>query len=101
MAVLDVNGSNFDEIIKANGTVLVDFYAVWCGPCKMMSPVIDEIAEENPSLTVCKCDVDEAEEIAMRYSIMSIPTIIVFKNGEAAKTFVGVTAKDAILDAVK
>lgn len=88
---------NFDEVIKSNDTVLVDFYAVWCGPCKMMSPVIDEIAEENPQVTVGKCDVDEAEEIAMRYGIMSIPTIIVFKGGEVAKTFVGVTAKDAIV----
>jgi len=68
----------------------------------MLSPIIDELsAEYEGKVNVCKCDVDEAEEIAMRYSIMSIPTIIVFKNGEAAKTFVGVTAKDAILDAVK
>ncbi len=101
MAVLEVNDANFDELVKSNDTVLVDFYAVWCGPCKMMSPVIDEIAEENPSVTVAKCDVDEAEELAGRFGIMSIPTIMVFKGGEAAKTFVGVTAKDAILDALK
>ncbi len=100
MAVLEINDKNFDEIIKGNDTVLVDFYAVWCGPCKMMSPIIDEIAEENPSVTVGKCDVDEAEELAMRFGIMSIPTIMVFKGGEAFKTFVGVRPKQEIADAI-
>ena len=101
MAVLEINDSNFDEIVKANDTVLVDFYAVWCGPCKVMSPIVDEIAEENPAITVGKCDVDEAEELAVRFGIMSIPTLMVFKGGEPVKTFVGVTGKDAILEAVK
>lgn len=67
----------------------------------MMSPIVDEIAAENPSVTVGKCDVDEAEELAMRFNIMSIPTIMVFKGGEPVKTFIGVTGKDAILDALK
>lgn len=94
--VKELTIDNFDEVIKSNDTVLVDFYAVWCGPCKMMSPIVDEIAAENPQVTVGKCDVDEAEELAIRYGIMSIPTIIVFKGGEVAKTFIGVTSKDAI-----
>lgn len=101
MAVLEVNDTNFDELVKNNDTVLVDFYAVWCGPCKIMSPVVDEIAEENPSVTVAKCDVDEAEELAMRFGIMSIPTIMVFKGGEAVETFIGVTTKEDIVDALK
>ncbi|MBR7072392.1 MAG: thioredoxin [Eubacterium sp.] len=100
MAVREITTADFDEVIKANDTVLVDFYAVWCGPCKMMSPIIDIIAEENPSVTVCKCDVDEAEELAMRFGIMSIPTVMVFKGGEAVKTFVGVQTKDAIVSAL-
>ncbi len=100
MAILEITTENFDEIIKSNETVLVDFYAVWCGPCKMMSPVIDQIAEENPLVTVGKCDVDEAEELAMRFGIMSIPTVMVFKGGKAVKTFIGVQSKDAIAAAL-
>ena len=98
MALLEVTNENFDEILKNNETVLVDFFATWCGPCKMMAPVVDEIAEENASVAVGKCDVDEAEELAMRFGIMSIPTLMVFKNGEAVKTFVGVTDKDSIVN---
>lgn len=100
MAVLEITTENFDEVIKNNETVLVDFYAVWCGPCKMMSPVIDEIAQENPGVTVGKCDVDEAEELAMRFGIMSIPTVMVFKGGNAVKTFIGVQSKEAITAAL-
>ena len=96
-----IDNSNFESEVLASGkTCLIDFYATWCGPCKMMSPVIDEIAEENPDVTVGKVDVDEAGEIAMQFGIMSIPTIIVFKNGEVAETFVGVTAKDSIVAAL-
>ena len=101
MAVLEINDNNFDEIINNNDTVLVDFFAVWCGPCKIMSPIVDEIAEECPNIAVGKCDVDEADELADKFQIMSIPTIMVFKNGEVAKTFVGVAAKQDIVDALK
>ncbi len=102
MAVLEINDANFDEkILNADKPALVDFYAVWCGPCKMMSPVVDEIAEEHPEFVVGKCDVDEAEGLAVQFGIMSIPTLLVFKNGELAKTFIGVTAKEEILDALK
>ena len=97
MALLEITNENFDEIVKNNETVLVDFFATWCGPCKMMAPIVDEIAAENAGVAVGKCDVDEAEELAMRFGIMSIPTLIVFKNGEAVKTFVGVTDKDSIV----
>ncbi len=98
MAVLEITDSNFDEIVKANDTVLVDFFAVWCGPCKIMSPIVDEIAAERSDITVGKCDVDDAEELAERFGIMSIPTLMVFKGGEAVKTFIGVTDKQSIID---
>jgi len=102
MAVIEITDSNFDEIIlNADKPALVDFYAVWCGPCKMMSPIVDQIAEENDDIVVGKCDVDEAEELAMRFGIMSIPTLLVFKNGEMTKQFIGVTGKEDILDALK
>ena len=102
MAVIEINDANFEEkIINAGKTALVDFYAVWCGPCKMMSPIVDEIAEENDDIVVGKCDIDEAEELAERFEIMSIPTLMVFKNGELAQTFIGVTAKEEILDAIQ
>lgn len=102
MAVINVTDENFEaEVKNAQGTVLVDFFAVWCGPCKIMSPIIDEIAAETADVKVCKVDVDEAGDTAGEFGIMSIPTIMVFKNGEAVKTFIGVTAKEEILDAIK
>lgn len=102
MSVLVLNDDNFEsEILNSEKTCLVDFFATWCGPCKIMSPVIDEIAAENPDIKVGKVDVDEAEEIAARFGIMSIPTLMVFKGGESVKTFVGVTDKDTILAELK
>ena len=102
MSVLVLNDDNFEsEILNSEKTCLVDFFATWCGPCRIMSPVVDEIAAENPDIKVGKVDVDEAEEIAARFGIMSIPTLMVFKGGESVKTFVGVTDKDAILAELK
>ena len=102
MSVTILDENNFEkEILQADKTCLVDFFATWCGPCKMMAPVIDEIASENPDVKVAKLDVDEADEIAEQYGVMSIPTLIVFKNGEAVKTFVGVQPKEDILAALK
>ena len=96
--VKEFNEENFEEeVINYSGTTLVDFYAVWCGPCKMMSPIIDGIAEEKiQNLKVGKVNVDEAQDLAGKYGIMSIPTIIIFKNGIPTKTFVGVTSKEEI-----
>ena len=97
MSVKAFNEENFEEeVLKANETVLVDFYADWCGPCKAMSPIIDEIAEETPTAKVGKVNVDESSELAIKYDVSSIPTIMVFKNGEPTKTFVGLTEKDII-----
>lgn len=101
MSVNTFNEENFEtEVLNAKGAVIVDFYADWCGPCKMMSPIIDEIAEEMPEVKVGKVNVDESGELAMKYDISSIPTILVVKDGNIAKTFVGVTEKDTIKGAI-
>ena len=98
MAVVTLTLENFEaEVIQSNIPVLVDFWASWCGPCRMLSPVVDEIAEERTDIKVGKVNVDEQEELAMRYGIMSIPTLIVFKNGEIVKKTMGVQPKAAIL----
>ena len=101
MNVLKITNSNFnEEVLNSDKTTIVDFYADWCGPCKMMSPVIDKIAEENDNIKVGKLNVDDAQDIAMKYNVMSIPTIIIFKNGLEHKRFVGVTSKSEILNAL-
>lgn len=102
MSVLKITNQNFEEeVLKSDKPVLVDFYATWCGPCQMMSPIIDEIAEENAdTLKVGKVNVDENQDLAIKYNVMSIPTIIIVKNGKVEKTFVGVTDKNEILGAI-
>ena len=98
MAVIHLTLENFEaEVTKSDKPVLVDFFAPWCGPCRMLSPIIDEIAEERTDVKVCKINTDEQEELAMRFGIMSIPTLIVFKNGEVVKKTMGVQPKAAIL----
>ncbi len=98
MAVVNLTLENFEaEVIKSNVPVLVDFWASWCGPCRMLSPIVDQIAEERTDIKVGKVNVDEQEELAMRFGIMSIPTLIVFKNGEAVRKTMGVQPKAAIL----
>ncbi len=103
MSVNVFNENNFEnDVLKSEGKVLVDFYADWCGPCKMMSPVIEKISDEIGDLAkVGKINVDENGSIAQEYNVMSIPTIMVFKNGNPVKTFIGVTDKNEIIDAIK
>lgn len=103
MSVLKITEENFEEeVLKSEKPVIVDFYADWCGPCKMMSPMIDEIAEElGNAVKVGKVNTDENMGLSEKYGIMSIPTIMVFKNGNLEKTFVGVTPKEEIISAVK
>lgn len=85
-----LNDANFDaEVLRAEGLVLVDFFARWCGPCKMISPYIDALAESYPALKVCRLDVDEATATAIRYGVSSIPTLLWFRDGEVVKTLVG------------
>ena len=96
--VLEITSENFEEeVLKAEKTVLVDMYATWCGPCKMQSPIIDKIADEQgDKIKVAKIDIDEAPEIAEKYGVMSIPTLLIIKNGEVSKQFVGLTKKEEI-----
>lgn len=102
MAVTALTKENFDEIVHSGKTVLIDFWAPWCGPCKMLSPVVDEVAEEvDDSIQVCKVNIDDEQELAVEYGVMSIPTLIVLKNGERVATSVGVKPKKAILDLLK
>ncbi len=102
MAVLKITAQNFEqEVLQSDKPVLVDFYADWCGPCKMMAPVIDEIAEEAADIKVGKLNIDNEMEIAQKYGVMSIPTLIVFKNGEEVKRDLGAKPKKAVLDMLK
>ena len=86
-----------DEVLSSDKPVLVDFWAEWCGPCRMVSPIVDEIAEEEPGLKVVKLNVDENPNAARQYGVMSIPTLLVFKDGEPAKRIVGAKPKAALL----
>ena len=98
---LTITSSNFEETIKGNSVVLVDFWASWCGPCKMIAPIIDEIAEEfQGKAVVGKVNVDECAELAEKFGIMSIPTMIIFKNGEIAEKMVGPRSKVQIAAAI-
>lgn len=100
MEVLKISSENFKgEVLNSKTPVLIDFYADWCGPCKMMSPIIDEIAGElQGKAKVGKINVDENQDLAIEYSVMSIPTIMIFKEGKPEKTFVGVRSKSEILE---
>lgn len=92
------NAEQFEkEVINESGVVFVDFYATWCMPCKTMSPIIEEIAKEHKEVKFVKIDIDKNEELAIKYNVMSIPTMIIMKNGEVTKTFVGVTNKESII----
>ena len=82
MSVVKINKENFDEIKNGEKKVLLDFYADWCGPCRMVSPIVDQIAEENPQYVVGKVNVDAEPELAQKFGVMSIPTLVVLKGGE-------------------
>ena len=103
MAVLHLNSENFEkEVLEAQEPVLVDFYADWCGPCKMMVPVVEKIEQElEGQAKVCKINVDEAGDIAAEYGVMSIPTFIVFKQGKPTRTTVGMQSEEILKDMIK
>lgn len=97
MSVLSVTKDNFNEIKNSDKTVLLDFYADWCGPCRMVSPIVDEIAEENPQYLVGKINVDEQPELAAAFGVSSIPMIAVLKDGKMVNQSVGARPKTQIL----
>lgn len=102
MSVLEITKNNFqNEVMEADKPVLIDFWASWCGPCRMLSPVVDEISEETTAAKICKVNVDEQGELARKYEVMSIPTLVLIKNGKTINTSVGVRSKDDILDMIE
>ena len=102
MSVITLGKDNFKEVVLDNSKVsVVDFYADWCGPCKMMAPVVAAIAEENPDITVGKINTDEQPALAEEYSIFSIPTIMIFKDGVVVDKQVGACSKDELLAKIK
>lgn len=99
---LEINMNNFkEEVLEAKETVLADFWAPWCGPCRMQGPVLEKFAEANPDVKVVKINVDDNQELAIQFKIMSIPSMIVFKNGEAVNCAVGLQSKAALEELVK
>ena len=101
MAVIKLTAENFDqEVMQSDKPVLVDFYADWCGPCKMMGPVVEELAGEVSGVKVCKINIDEEMAVAQKYGVMSIPTFIAFKNGEIAGKQVGAVPKSKLQELI-
>lgn len=98
--VKQINSDEFKEVIK-EGKVVVDLFATWCGPCKMLSPILDEISEEITTTKFYKIDVDDNEDIAREYNVMSIPTVLVFENGELINTIVGLKSREFLVDQFK
>ena len=93
--------NNFQELIQDSKLVIVDFWATWCGPCRMLSPVLDEVEEEmSDKISVVKVNVDDADQIAMQYRIMSIPTLLFFKNGQVVDKIVGAMAKNVLVEKI-
>ena len=101
MSVIKVNRHNFEnEVMSSDKKVLVDFFASWCGPCRMVSPIVDEIAEERPDIKVVKINVDDEPSLASRFGVMSIPTLVVIEGGREVNRLMGARPKETILEAL-
>lgn len=102
MSVIELSKQNFHkEVMESEKPVLIDFWASWCGPCKRLSPVVDQIAEEADHVKVCKVNIDDEMELAEQFHVMSIPTLVVVKDGEIARSSVGVQPKNQIMEMIK
>ncbi len=101
MSVLTVTKDNFNEVKQSEKRVLLDFYAAWCGPCRMLGPIIEQIAEENPDYLICKINVDEEPEMAQAFGVSSIPSLFVMENGKIIAQSMGAKPKDQILKLLK
>lgn len=102
MAEITLTSTNFDsEVMNSDKPVLIDFWATWCGPCRMLGPVIEEIANEHPEIKVCKVNVDEEQALALRFNVDAIPLLVVMKNGEVTNTSMGFQPKDQVLELLK
>ena len=102
MEIMKVTSANFEEeVLNSDKTVLIDFYADWCGPCKMFSPIVEAVAEENEDIKVVKIDVDNAQDLAMKYQVMSIPTTVIIKDGKEVNRVVGMVSKSDLIEMVK
>ena len=100
--VIEINNENFEqEVLKSNKTVLIDFYAEWCGPCQMLSPIVEQVAQENDNIKVVKVNVDENQSLAVEFGIKAIPTLIVIKEGKEANRAVGMLSKAELLELIK
>ncbi len=100
MELKHINESEFEQIIKGEKPVIVDFFATWCGPCKMLGPILEEVADENDSVEIVKVDIDENMALAQRFGLMSVPTLIIFKNGQEVAREIGFKQKDEILEII-
>lgn len=102
MSMMNLNASNFEEMVaKSETPVLVDFWAAWCGPCTMLSPIVEQLAEEHPEMAFGKVNVDEAPELAQQFQVSAIPTLVLFKDGKAVDVSVGVRSKDDLEEFIK
>ena len=100
--IVEINNENFEqEVLQSDKTVLIDFYAQWCGPCKMLSPIVEQVATENDNIKVVKVNVDENQDLAIEFGIKAIPTLVVIKEGKEANRAVGFLSKSEILELIK
>lgn len=102
MAIIHVTGENFEsEVVNSQETVLLDFHATWCGPCKALAPVLDELDTAGEAVKICKIDVDQAPDLAKKYRVMSVPTLFVIKGGETVERVSGLLSKEEIIELLK